>query len=185
MDILAVKIKLFIQVKNEDNMASAKMLEALNGQLNKEMFSSYLYLSMAVYFEDRNLNGMASWMRLQSTEEYEHAMKFYEYIMQVGGKVKLLQIDEPGDNWDSAQAAFEAALAHEKFITKAINELANIANDEKDHATVNFLAWFVTEQVEEEATVLQIVEDFKLIGDNKSGMYMLDRELGSRQPDSE
>ena len=166
-------------------MASVKMLDALNGQLNKEMFSSYLYLSMAVYFEDQNLNGMANWMKLQSQEEYEHGMKFYEYIMQVGGKVKLLQIDEPADNWDSAQAAFEGALEHEKFISKSINDLADIAMSEKDHATVNFLAWFVTEQVEEEATALQIIEDFKLIGDNKSGIYMLDRELGSRQASAE
>lgn len=166
-------------------MASAKMLDALNGQLNKEMFSSYLYLSMAVYFEDQNLNGMANWMKLQSAEEYEHGMKFYQYIMQVGGKVKLLQIDEPEDNWDSAQAAFEAALEHEKFITKSINDLVDIANTEKDHATVNFLAWFVTEQVEEEATALQIIEDFKMIGDNRSGLYMLDRELGARQASAE
>jgi ferritin len=166
-------------------MASVKMLEALNGQLNKEMFSSYLYLSMAVYFEDKNLNGMASWMKMQSQEEYEHGMKFYEYIMQVGGKVKLLQIDEPEENWDSALAVFEAALEHEKYITKSIHELVDIANEEKDHATFNFLSWFVAEQVEEEATADEIIESFKLIGDNKSGMYMLDRELGARQPDAE
>ena len=162
-------------------MTSNKMLDALNIQLNKEMYSSYLYLSMAAYFEDKNLAGMAAWMRNQSSEENMHAMKFYDYILQIDGRVKLLQLDEPKFEWDSPQAAFENALEHERFVTKSIHELVDLALSEKDHATNAFLNWFVTEQVEEESIAKAIVEKFKLIGDNKSGLFMLDKELGYRQ----
>lgn len=161
-------------------MASNKMLDALNEQLNKEMYSSYLYLSMSSYFEDQNLAGMAAWMRTQSEEEYAHAMKFYDFILQIDGRVKLLQIDEPAFEWDSPQSAFENALEHEKFITKSIHSIVDLALEEKDHATHSFLGWFVTEQVEEEDTAKAIIDKFTLIGDNKSGLYMLDRELGER-----
>ncbi|MBN1300378.1 MAG: ferritin [Melioribacteraceae bacterium] len=161
-------------------MASQKMIDTLNEQINKEMFSSYLYLSMSSYFSDKNLTGMAAWMKAQSAEETMHAMKIYDFVQNLGGKVILKKIDEPKNEWDSPKAAFEDALEHEKFISRSINEIIDLAISEKDHATHNFLGWFVTEQVEEEATASEIVDKFELIGDNKGGLYMLDRELGSR-----
>ena len=161
-------------------MASQKILDALNQQLNKEMFSSYLYLSMAAYFDSKNLSGMSSWMRFQSEEEYEHAMKFYDFILRIGGEVKLTSINSPQTDWKSPLKIFEDSLAHEKFISKSIHEIMDLAIDEGDHPTKSFLQWFVDEQVEEEDSVQQIVENFRLIGDSKGGLFMLDRELGSR-----
>lgn len=161
-------------------MLSKKMEEALNSQLNKELYSSYLYLSMAAYFEDLNLTGMAKWMRLQSDEEHEHSLKFYDFIIKISGRVILGQIDKPKSAWDSPKAAFEEALEHEQFITKSINELTDLAIEEKDHSTNTFLHWFIDEQVEEEANASDIVQKFELIADSKSGLYMLDRELGQR-----
>ncbi len=165
-------------------MLSKEMESALNDQLNKEMFSAYLYLSMAAYFEDKNLPGMASWMRLQSDEEYLHATKFYDFIVKARGRVKLKGIDEPKFEWDSPRQAFEEAFAHEQFITKSINEIADLAVKNNDHATNTFLQWFVDEQLEEEATVENIVESFKLIADQPAGLFMLDRELAQRNSSS-
>ncbi len=162
-------------------MISDKMRDELNKQMNAELFSSYLYLAMAAHFENENLNGMAHWMAQQSGEEYAHAMKFYGYLNSVGARVKLHSIKEPQMEWESAQKVFEEALDHEKYITKNINELVNLSVDEKDHATNIFLHWFVTEQIEEVSSTEAIVDKFKLIGDNKNGLFMLDRELGRRQ----
>jgi ferritin len=162
-------------------MISKKMQDALNKQLNAELFSSYLYLSMAAHFESTNMRGFANWMSKQSQEEYEHAMKFYKYLINVGAKVNLDAIEKPKGKWTSAKQAFDEALSHEKKITKMINDLADLAVTEKDHATNIFLHWFVTEQVEEVASVEDIVNKFELIGDNKSGLFMLDRELSHRQ----
>jgi len=161
-------------------MISEKMQVALNDQLNKELFSSYLYLAMAAYFEDQNLTGMSQWMRLQADEEHQHALKFYDFLIRVGSRVKLGKIDEPKFEWDNPQQAFEEAYAHEQFISKSIDGLADLAMDERDHSTNTFLHWFVDEQVEEEAAASEIVQQFNLIGDSKSGLFMLDRELGSR-----
>ena len=161
-------------------MLSKKIEAALNDQLNKELFSSYLYLSMAAYFEDLNLTGMANWMRLQADEEHEHSMKFYDFIIKISGRVVLEQIDKPKSEWDSPQDAFKEALEHEQFITKSINELTDLAIEEKDHSTNTFLHWFIDEQVEEEANAGDIVQKFNLIDNSKSGLYMLDRELGQR-----
>jgi ferritin len=161
-------------------MISKKMQGELNKQLNAELYSSYLYLSMAAYFESINFPGFAAWMRKQSEEEYGHGMKFYGYINDVGARVELDAIEKPKAKWTSAQQAFENALEHEKLITNKINKLADLSVMEKDHATGIFLNWFVSEQVEEVAMVDQIVERFKLVGDNKSGLFMLDRELGRR-----
>lgn len=161
-------------------MLSKKIETALNAQLNKELFSSYLYLSMAAYFEDLNLSGMANWMRLQADEEHVHSLKFYDFIIKISGRVTLEQIDKPKASWETPKAAFEEALEHEKFITKSINELTNLAIEEKDHSTNTFLHWFIDEQVEEEAAADNIVKKFNLIEDSKSGLYMLDRELGRR-----
>ncbi len=165
-------------------MISKKMEAALNEQVNKEFFSSYLYLSMAAYFEDKGLPGMANWMKLQAEEEHQHGTKFYEFIIKGGRRIKLTSIKEPKFEWTSPQNAFEESLAHEQFITKSINELTDLAIQEKDHATKTFLQWFVDEQLEEEATVQQIVESFKLVSDHPAGLFMLDRELGQRMQGS-
>lgn len=162
-------------------MISEKMQKAFNEQLNAELYSSYLYLSMAAYFEAANLPGFANWMNMQSQEEYAHSMKFYSYINQVGGRVELDTIEKPDFEWKSALVVFEASLEHEKYITKRINDLVDLAIEEKDHAANNFLQWFVNEQVEEEATVGNIVDKFRLIGEEKGGLFILDRELGARQ----
>lgn len=161
-------------------MISEKMQKALNDQINAELFSSYLYLSMAAHFDADNWNGFGGWMKKQSAEEYEHAMKFFHYLNEVGGKVTLEAIEKPKTSWKSPLEAFEEAQKHEIYITNRINELVNLAQSEKDHATNNFLKWFVDEQVEEVSSVDQIVNKFKLVGDNKVALYMLDKELGSR-----
>lgn len=161
-------------------MVSKKMIDALNNHMNEEFYSSYLYLAMAAHFEDKNLNGFANWFKLQSQEEYGHAMKFYGYINQVRGKVSLKAISAPKSSWKSIMEAFKQTFDHEKHITGLINKLVGQAMQEKDYATNNFLQWFVTEQVEEEATVEEIINKLEMIGDAKSGLFMLDRELGSR-----
>jgi ferritin len=161
-------------------MISAKMQKALNTHLNEEFYSSYLYLSMAAYFEAKNLKGFANWMRIQAAEEQMHGMKFFNFILQKGGKVTLGEIGAPKIEWKSIQEVFTDTLKHEQKITGLINKLVEIAMLEKDFATNNFLQWFVTEQVEEEANVEEIIQKIEMIGDNKSGLYMLDNELGAR-----
>lgn len=161
-------------------MISEKMQKSLNDQINAELFSSYLYLSMSAYFESENWSGFANWMKKQSQEEYGHAMKIYKYMCEVGGKVLLEVIEKPKSEWKSPQEAFEESYKHELYITDRINKIADLATTEKDHATNIFMHWFVTEQVEEVSSISQIVHKFKLIGDNKSALYMLDKELGSR-----
>jgi ferritin len=161
-------------------MISEKMQKALNDQINAELFSSYLYLSMAAYFESENWNGFAGWMKVQSQEEYGHAMKFFKYLNDVDGKVVLEAIEKPKLEWKSPQEAFEESYKHELYITDRINKLVGLANDEKDYATNLFLNYFVTEQVEEVAIATQIIHKFKLIGDNKTSLYLFDRELGMR-----
>ena len=161
-------------------MISEKMEKAMNDQINAEIFSSYLYLSMSAYFESQNWLGFASWMKVQSQEEYAHAMKFFKYVNDVDGKVTLETIEKPKIDWKSPLHAFEEAHKHELYITETINKLVALANQEKDYAANLFLNYFVNEQVEEVATVNQIIHKFKLIGDNKSSQYFLDRELGLR-----
>lgn len=161
-------------------MISDKMQKALNAQINAEIFSSYLYLSMAAYLESQNWSGMAAWMKVQSGEEYGHAMKIYGYLNEVDGTVILEEIEKPKATWKSTLQAFEEAYQHELEITKKINDLVGLAIEEKDYATNLFLNWFVTEQVEEIATVTQIINKFNLIGDNKTSLFLLDRELGMR-----
>ena len=161
-------------------MLKDKIQKSLNAQMNFELSSSYLYLAMAAYFEGENLNGFAHWMKLQSGEEYGHAMKIYGYINQRNGRVNLAKIDAPKSEWKSASEVFSETLKHEKSVTKSIDELVDVAIEEKDHATNAFLQWFVTEQVEEEATATNILNKIKLVGDNKNGLFLLDRELGMR-----
>ncbi len=161
-------------------MMKKKMLKAMNDQINAEMFSAYLYLSMDAYFQSISLGGFAAWMRAQAQEEMMHAMKFYEYVNERGGKVTLEAIAKPDSSWASPLAAFEAVLAHEQHVTSLINDLVDLAISEKDHASNIFLQWFVSEQVEEEASANEIVEKLKRIKDNPSGLFMMDAELGKR-----
>ena len=161
-------------------MLSDKMQEALNGQLNAELYSSYLYLSMHAYFKRINLDGFANWMYFQAQEELTHAMKFYDFINQRSGKVRLQQVEAPPWEWDSPLAVFEATLEHEKKVTGRINALVDLALSEHDHATNIFLQWFVSEQVEEEESVVGVLEQLKLMGDAKGGLFMIDRELAKR-----
>lgn len=163
-------------------MLKAKMQDALNRQLNAELFSSYLYLSMAAYFEDKSFPGMANWMRLQAKEENMHGMKFYDFINERNGRVTLAAIDAPKTEWNSPLEAFEEAYMHEQKITGLINELVNLALAEKDHAAASFLQWFVNEQVEEEASVAQIIDQLRLVGDNGVALYMIDQQLAQRAP---
>ena len=161
-------------------MVKEKVQKALNYQLNRELYSSYLYLSMSAYFESTNLKGFANWMRIQAEEELMHAMKFYDYLTQRGGRITLSSIEAPPSEWDSALKTFEHVYTHEQKVTGLINNLVNLAIAEQDHATNSFLQWFVTEQVEEEASASGVVEKLKLVGDDAGGLFMLDNELGQR-----
>jgi len=163
-------------------MLTENMQKALNGQLNAELYSSYLYLSMNAYFKSVNLDGFANWMHYQAQEELEHSLKFYDFIIHRGGKVVLSQIEAPPTEWDSPMAVFEVTLAHEQKVTGLINDLVEIAHEERDHATTIFLQWFVSEQVEEEESVGGVLEQLKLMGDAKGGLFMIDRELAKRSP---
>lgn len=161
-------------------MLNEKMQAALNDQVNAEMFSSYIYLSMAAYFEEKNLPGMATWMRMQSDEEMIHAMKFYDYIIERQGRVKLGAMEAPQAEWASPLAAFENAFEHEQYISGRINKLVDLALELSDHATNSFLKWFVDEQVEEEANVDGVVQDLRRVEGFPAGLFMLDRELAGR-----
>jgi ferritin len=162
-------------------MISKKMQEAINEQINKELYSGYLYLSMAAYFDALGYEGFAHFMKVQAKEEYEHAMKFYEYLNDRGGRVILKQIDEPQIDFDSVNEVFDLSYKHEQFVTKSINELVDLASKENDHASVSFLNWYVDEQVEEEATMDAILTKLEMIDGKGMGLLMLDRELAKRE----
>jgi len=162
-------------------MLTEPVKDALNEQINAELSSEYLYLSMAAYFEDEGLAGFASWMREQANEEHAHAMRIYDYIIDRDGRVELDAIDKPRSSWDGPTEAFQAAYDHEVEISGMIDELVRIAREENDNATENMLEWFVAEQVEEEATAQDILDKLKLAGDSGPGLMMLDQELGERQ----
>jgi ferritin len=155
------------------------MKDALNDQIKWELYSSYLYLSMATYFKDKGLEGFARWMEVQALEELAHAMKFYSFVCERGGKVDLQPIDGPPTTWTSATAVFEHVLEHERHVTERIHRLVDQAIEEKDHATNNFLQWFVAEQVEEEASAADVLNKVRLV-EGGHGLFMLDRELGQR-----
>jgi ferritin len=161
-------------------MIGKKLQDALNKQLNAELYSSYLYLSMAAYFERINLRGFANWMRVQVQEENAHAMKFFDYVIERGGRVLLSSIEGPPTKWESPMDAFEHVSKHEQKVTALINKLVNLAVSEKDHATNNFLQWFVSEQVEEEASAEEVVQKLRLMKDAPGGLFMIDRELAQR-----
>ena len=161
-------------------MIGDKMQEALNGQINAELYSAYLYLSMSAYFKSINLDGFANWMLVQTQEELVHAMKLYDHVNERDGRVLLGPVEGPPTEWESPLAAFEAAHKHEQMITGKINKLVDLAVEDKDHATNNFLQWFVSEQVEEEASANEVVQKLKLMKDAPGGLFMIDRELGQR-----
>jgi ferritin len=160
---------------------SQKMQDAINKQINNELYSSYLYLSMSGYFESINLKGFAHWMRMQAKEELEHAMKLFDYNVERSGKVQLLSIEKPPTDWASPVDAIENVLHHEQEVTELINGLVNVAKSENDNATNIFLNWFVTEQVEEESTAEEILNKVKLLGSTNSGLFMVDKELAQRK----
>ncbi len=161
-------------------MIKVKVQDALNKQLNAELYSAYLYLSMAAYFESVSLKGFANWMLAQTREELVHAMKFYDYINERGGRVALTSISAPLTEWDSPLAAFKQVYEHEQKVTGLINDLVTLAVSEADDAANNFLQWFVAEQVEEESSADEIVQKLRLLGEDHSGLFMLDQELGQR-----
>jgi len=161
-----------------------RMAKALNEQVRWELFSSYLYLSMSAYFSAAKLPGFAHWMRVQAQEELMHGMKIYDFVIERGGRAELLAIDKPRFEWGSPLEVAKAVYDHEKKVTGLINGLVDLATEEKDHATLNMLQWFVEEQVEEEANASEIVEKLKMVSGEKGigVLYMLDRDLGERPP---
>ncbi len=161
-------------------MLSKKMAKVLNGQVNAEMYSAYLYLAMNAYFEAEGYGGFAAWMRAQTQEEIFHAMKIYDFINERGGRAVLSAIEVPPAKWDSPLDVFKASLAHEEKVTALINELVDISIELKDHATNSFLMWFVDEQVEEESNVGDIVRKLEMVAETPGGIFMLDKELGAR-----
>jgi ferritin len=161
-------------------MIDTKMAQALNEQINKEMYSAYLYMSMSAYSNTTGLKGFANWFMVQYHEEMFHAMKLFEYIQRQGKEVKLEALKAPPAEFSSQLDMFTQTLAHEQYITSSINELMELAISKKDHATQIFLEWYVTEQVEEEENDNDIILQLKLIGDNAHALLMLDRELTAR-----
>jgi ferritin len=161
-------------------MLSEKMCGELNRQINAEMFSSHLYLSMSGWFESKGLNGFANWMRIQVKEETFHAERIFDYVHERGGRAILEAIEKPEAEWDSPLIIFKEALKHEEMISGMINDLVDRAIKEKDHASNNFLQWFIAEQVEEEANVGNVVDRLTLIGNDSAGLFALDMEMGKR-----
>ena len=161
-------------------MLNPKIQDAFNKQINAELFSSYLYLSMAGYFESESFKGMAHWMRIQAAEENRHAMRIFDRINDRSGRVTLTEIEAPKTQWNSPLDAFQDAYKHELKISGMLNDLMNLAAVEKDGASHDFLEWFVREQVEEEAAAQLIVDQLKLVGDHGVGLYLIDQQLGQR-----
>lgn len=161
-------------------MIAKKIEDAFNAQINAEIYSSYLYLSMSAALEKMNLPGFASWMRVQAQEEMTHAMKFYDHIIERDGTVALTAIDGPSMNWKDVKAVIAETLEHEQKVTGLINDLMDLSMTENDHAGRMFLQWFVTEQVEEEATAMEILGKLEIAGDSAGGLYLLDKEMAGR-----
>lgn len=161
-------------------MLSQKMQSALNAQINAEMWSAYLYLSMSMAAADKGLKGVANWFAIQFKEEQDHAQIFINYLLSRGGRVLLEPIAAVDTEWDSALAMFEQTLTHEQKVTSLINDLYNLAVEEKDHATRSMLTWFVDEQVEEEDSAREIIDQLRMIDCNKLGLYMIDKEMAAR-----
>ncbi len=163
-------------------MINKNVEKSINDQINAELYSSYLYLSMASDMEERGLQGFSHWMKSQAQEELMHAMKFYEYLAERGGRALLTAIDGPQTKWKTPLAVMEHVSKHERHVTALINSMMDLAIKEKDHATVEMLHWFVKEQVEEESTAEAIVQKLKLAGDRGNGLFMIDKDLATRVP---
>ena len=161
-------------------MIGERVSKAFNDQIKNELESYYIYLSMAAYFHSISLDGMGHWMRCQAHEEMIHAMKFFQHVIDRGGQVVLQDVRQLKTEWSSPLEAFQDAYEHEQFITGKINELTSIAREEKDYASEPLLAWFSDEQVEEEASAGKIRDELEMVGEDKSGLLMIDRELGQR-----
>ncbi len=157
-----------------------KVEEAINKQINAELYSAYLYLSMQAYFDSINLAGFANWMRIQAMEEFSHADKFYHHLAERGGRAVMEAIEKPETEWKSPLAAFESVYEHEQKVTALINEIADIADKEKDRASLGMLQWFIDEQVEEEASADSLVQKLKLAKDTPGAIFMIDKELAAR-----
>jgi ferritin len=161
-------------------MLSKKVEEAVNAQMNREFYSSYLYLSMSAHFESNNLKGFAHWLRIQANEELDHGLKFFDYLTQRGGHQTFRAIDAPPNKWKSLKAVFDDAYKHEQKVTKYIAELVDLAQSDRDHATEVFLQWFVNEQVEEEMSASEIARKLELAGESWGALFVIDSELGKR-----
>ena len=161
-------------------MINKKVRDGFNKQIQHELFSAYLYLSMAAWFHSKGMDGMAQWFRVQTLEEMEHAMKFFDHIIERDGEVELLEIEKPQTEWDSPLDAMKAAYKHEQFITGKINDLVTLSKSENDYASGSLLQWFVDEQVEEEANASKNVQNVEMVGDSGNGLLMVDREMGTR-----
>lgn len=161
-------------------MINEKVGKILNEQVNKELYSAYLYLSMSAYFSDLGLLGFANWMRVQAQEETAHAMLIYDFLIDRGYKINLTTIDAVPENWGTPLSVIEAALKHEIYVTGLINNIVAVAEKVQDRATMSYMNWFVDEQVEEEANAKEIIDKLKLIGDDKSALYLLDKDLSTR-----
>lgn len=157
-----------------------EMVNALNEQINKELYSAYLYLAMAAYCDNSDFSGTAQWMKLQAKEEVSHAMKIYQYLIDCGEKVKLASIDAPEENFSSLIDVFEKTLAHEKKVTAMINKLYELALAKKDYKTQVMLHWFISEQVEEEKNASEILANLRRVENNPAALAMIDRKLGER-----
>lgn len=166
-------------------MLSQTIQDAINEQIKDEFYAAHLYLSMSAYFEDANLPGCAKWMRLQSEEEREHAMRFFDYVNDRGGRVILKGLDQPQSEFGSPLEVFEKALTHEQRVTASINNIYALAVKENDYPTQVMLHWFIEEQVEEEKSATEVIELFKMAGDKGHTLIMIDRQLGSRKEDDD
>ena len=162
-------------------MISNEIEDALNEQMNKEFYSAYLYLAMSAYCNTIGLPGFAQWMRNQYEEEILHVTKMYDYILDQGGKINLKQIEQPPQEYGTPLEVFEKTLEHEQFITGSIHNLMGMAVDERDYATQTFLQWYVTEQVEEESNVNDVIAPLRMVGNDKGGLMMIDQQLAQRK----
>lgn len=161
-------------------MLSEKLEKSLNEQITFEFYSSYTYLAMAAFCESSDLSGFANFFRVQAKEELDHAMKFYDYVFQKGGRVVLGEIEQPKKEYDSMVDVFETGLEHERMVTSKIYNLTDIATEEREHATISFLKWFIDEQVEEEDNFNSLLKKVKRCEGNSAALYMLDDELAAR-----
>ncbi|MXW64076.1 MAG: ferritin [Bacteroidetes bacterium SB0662_bin_6] len=171
--------------KTKPSSISQTMQDAINDQIQAELESAYLYLALAARMEQLNLKGFAHWLRLQWQEETQHALKFYDYLLQRDGVVRLKALPTPAYEAETPLEIFELVLEHEQYITRRINDLYALSNKERDYASQTLLQWFVDEQIEEEESARDIIDDLRLVGDSGASLFLLDRELAQRQAEEE